>query len=84
MDEELIQKLLSGDQEEKSGFFRQIGMRNVHQRIQYVFGEEYGLKIESQLGEYTQVSVLLPADESTEEPVEEIVQATAGNKAEDI
>ena len=59
-------------------------MRNVHQRIQYVFGEEYGLKIESQLGEYTQVSVLLPADESTEEPVEEIAQATAGNKAEDI
>lgn len=84
MDEELIQKLLSGDQEEKSGFFRQIGMRNVHQRIQYVFGEEYGLKIESQLGEYTQVSVLLPADESTEEPVEEIAQATTGNKAEDI
>ncbi|AIQ59945.1 hypothetical protein PBOR_25565 [Paenibacillus borealis] len=37
-----------------------IGLRNVNQRIQMVYGEEYGLRIESKRGSYTQVTVKLP------------------------
>lgn len=33
---------------------------NVHKRLQYEFGEDYGLRVESRLSEFTTVSVLLP------------------------
>ena len=32
-----------------------IGLANIHNRIQLYFGKEYGLRIESRLGEGTQV-----------------------------
>ena len=38
-----------------------IGIKNIHERIQYAFGEEYGLSIESKTGEFTTVRVELPA-----------------------
>jgi two-component system, sensor histidine kinase YesM len=37
-----------------------IGIRNVHQRIKLVFGDEYGVKIESTEGEGTTISLILP------------------------
>lgn len=37
-----------------------IGIQNIHQRIQMEFGEEYGLDIESVLGEFTKVTVKMP------------------------
>ncbi|MEK3683770.1 cache domain-containing sensor histidine kinase [Paenibacillus sp. FSL R10-2736] len=37
-----------------------IGLRNVNQRIQMVYGNEHGLQIESKRGSYTQVTVKLP------------------------
>lgn len=37
-----------------------IGMKNVNQRIKLVFGEDYGLSIESELGEYTLVRIYMP------------------------
>lgn len=37
-----------------------IGLRNVNQRIQMVYGNEHGLRIESKRGSYTQVTVKLP------------------------
>ncbi|MBD0381506.1 sensor histidine kinase [Paenibacillus sedimenti] len=36
------------------------GLRNVHDRIQLYFGEEYGIHIESELGMGTEVSLWLP------------------------
>lgn len=36
------------------------GMQNVHYRIRLYYGEEYGLKIESQPGEGTRVVVRIP------------------------
>jgi two-component system sensor histidine kinase YesM len=41
--------------------FNHIGLRNVDERIKLAFGDAYGLSIESAPGEYTRVSVLLPA-----------------------
>ncbi len=38
-----------------------VAIKNVHQRIQVYFGQEYGLKYESQLGEWTKVIVTIPA-----------------------
>lgn len=37
-----------------------IGLANIHNRIQLYFGKEYGLRIESRLGEGTQVFVRFP------------------------
>ncbi|XER05748.1 Sensor histidine kinase BtsS [Sporomusa rhizae] len=40
-----------------------IGLSNVHARIQRLFGKQYGLSIESKLGEGTCVSICLPVQE---------------------
>ncbi|GLC79479.1 sensor histidine kinase [Lacrimispora brassicae] len=37
-----------------------IGIQNIHQRIQMEFGDQYGLNIESILGEFTKVTVKMP------------------------
>jgi two-component system, sensor histidine kinase YesM len=44
----------------KQQHFSGIGVRNVHERIQLIFGEEYGVTIESSLGEGTKVRITLP------------------------
>lgn len=38
-----------------------VGLVNVNNRIQILFGKEYGLQIESELDEGTKVSVRIPA-----------------------
>lgn len=43
---------------------KHIGMMNVHWRIRYIFGEPYGLFIESRLGEGTSVGIKLPLQPS--------------------
>lgn len=44
----------------RSSFFKEIGLANVHKRLQYEFGEAYGLSINSTPGEGTTVTILLP------------------------
>jgi two-component system, sensor histidine kinase YesM len=44
----------------KQQLFSGIGVRNVNERIQLIYGEAYGVKISSQLGEGTKVRVTLP------------------------
>lgn len=39
---------------------KSIGLENVNRRIKLFYGEEYGLKIESKYGEYTNVRVRIP------------------------
>lgn len=39
---------------------RAIGLKNVHQRLKHIFGNEYGLEIESEAGKGTNVYVRLP------------------------
>ena len=60
IEKEQLDKILSGDTSTSSSFFKEIGIANVHSRIKYEFGEEYGLSIESSVGEFTTVSILLP------------------------
>ena len=56
MDENILSKLESGEiKPEGLG----IGMRNIHRRVQYAFGEKYGLTVQSRPG-WTCVSVHLP------------------------
>lgn len=44
-----------------------VGLINVNNRIQLLFGKEYGLKVESEPDEGTTVSIILPAVPYTEE-----------------
>ncbi|WP_223589193.1 sensor histidine kinase [Neobacillus bataviensis] len=45
---------------------KNIGIKNVHDRIRLHFGEEYGLQIESKLGEGTAVTICMPIVYSNE------------------
>lgn len=49
------------DKDKKQRGFTNIGMSNVRMRLKLNFGDEYGLKIESKIGEGTTVVVKLPA-----------------------
>lgn len=60
MDEQTIRTVLSGGQPPRKGF-HSIGVRNVEERIQYYFGKQYGLSIQSLPGEGTTVEIRLPA-----------------------
>lgn len=44
----------------KQQLFSGIGVRNVHERIQLLYGEEYGVTISSTIGEGTKVRITLP------------------------
>lgn len=46
----------------KGNLFRHVGVSNVHQRLKLVFGQEYGLSVESEQGVFTRVSVRIPFD----------------------
>jgi two-component system sensor histidine kinase YesM len=50
------------EQQTESGYYRRggIGLMNVHRRIQMVFGEQYGMQIESEWGKGTKVILSMP------------------------
>lgn len=60
MDEKTIQNIFSGDGDVPSGLFQQIGIKNVHKRIQYEFGENYGLTLTSEPDVFTRTTITLP------------------------
>ena len=60
MDEATIAGLLAEDKKSKSNFFKDIGISNVHKRLQYEYGEAYGLSFASEPGAFTTVTVTLP------------------------
>jgi two-component system sensor histidine kinase YesM len=43
-----------------SDFFKKIGINNVNRRLQYEFGEKYGITITSTPGEFTKMHIALP------------------------
>ena len=44
-----------------------IGVRNVNERIQLIYGEEYGITIASELDEGTTATIIIPKMEETDE-----------------
>lgn len=60
---EQVEKLLIGNPEARSKGSG-IGLRNVHQRIQLYFGNEYGLEVYSEPDEGTTVRIHLPKTEA--------------------
>lgn len=60
MSQEIIEKVLRNDTASSADFFRQIGISNVNRRIQYDYGESYGITIESVPGSYTTMKITLP------------------------
>lgn len=59
MDEQTLQQAIKHSDSRRSGL-NGIGIRNVHERIQYSYGEEYGLSITSEMGQGTTVAISLP------------------------
>lgn len=62
MTPETIDKVLheDTDNQNKTEFFRHVGISNVNKRIQYDYGTEYGITITSRPGEFTTMTILLP------------------------
>lgn len=60
---EKAEQILRSNDDSRSDFFREIGVSNVHKRLQYEFGSRYGISIESEEGEYTTMAIRLPARE---------------------
>lgn len=63
---EMIKKVLAGDSRASADFFRHVGISNVNKRIQYDFGEDYGITIDSVPGEYTTMNITLPFQQLTD------------------
>ncbi|CAH1221734.1 hypothetical protein PAECIP111892_05031 [Paenibacillus auburnensis] len=57
MDEETIKEIKSGTLQRNSGGY---GMRNIHHRLEIMFGLPYGLTLESKIGKGTRVTLRLP------------------------
>ncbi len=69
MDEADLQRLRSLLDGEEIGIknehtWQSIGLKNVHDRIRYLYGEQYGLEITSISGVGTTVRILMPANEN--------------------
>lgn len=62
MTKETIEKVLHKDTtgQNKTEFFRHVGISNVNQRIQYDFGPQYGITITSEPGSFTTMTILRP------------------------
>ncbi len=60
MSAEKAARILSTNNDSSADFFREIGVSNVHKRLQYEFGARYGITIESVEGEYTVMSIHIP------------------------
>lgn len=60
MTQEQLQSLLEDSDDRSSDFFRGFGLRNVHKRLCYEFGADYGISMESEINCFTKVKILLP------------------------
>ncbi|SDC35452.1 two-component system, sensor histidine kinase YesM [Pelagirhabdus alkalitolerans] len=51
---------LPHDNKKKRQLFSGIGMRNVHERIQLMYGKDYGVSVSSEIGKGTRITIELP------------------------
>ncbi|RAP75074.1 sensor histidine kinase [Paenibacillus montanisoli] len=85
MTEEKLEKLkerlernrLVEERAEKRGRRGGIGLVNVHRRIQMVYGDEFGLRIESALGEGTRIVLRMPKEACPVPKPESRLESTA-------
>ncbi|GAA3799563.1 histidine kinase [Sphaerisporangium flaviroseum] len=59
MDPERLRRILAGDSDERSGAGG-VGLANVDERLRQVYGDEYGLVVETARGAGAKISVRLP------------------------
>jgi two-component system sensor histidine kinase YesM len=64
MAQHTVEHLLQGRASSPEGRLSNIGISNVNERIRYSFGNEYGLRIESAVGEGTTVTLTMPKMEA--------------------
>ena len=57
-------QILTDSHDSSADFFREIGVSNVHKRLQYEFGESYGISVQSKEGVFTTMSILIPENQS--------------------
>lgn len=64
-----LRELLEGDEIgiKNEHTWQSIGLKNVHDRIRYLYGDKYGLEITSTQGVGTMVRILMPVQEKTED-----------------
>jgi len=62
-------------------FFKQLGIHNVHTRIQYAFGPDYGVTIHSKIGEYTTMMLQLPLHSAEHREGDFPLQLSKGEQA---
>lgn len=63
IDSKKLQSLLNPvSDEENNGINAGIGLRNIQDRLQLIYGEEYGLRIESVENSFTKVIITIPAE----------------------
>ena len=60
MSAEMVKRLTERKPGEQITDSSHIGLRNIQNRIQLLYGTDYGLKVESEEGKYTRISILLP------------------------
>ncbi|MFG6355586.1 MAG: sensor histidine kinase [Acetatifactor sp.] len=60
-------RILEDGSDSRADFFREIGISNVHKRLQYEFGDSYGVTVESVVGEYTTMSIHIPGPADRQE-----------------
>ncbi len=54
---EKAQQILTDNSSE---FFKEVGIANVQKRLQYEFGAQYGIHVESELNQYTKMHLIIP------------------------
>lgn len=62
---EKLRTILEHTEKVKGNTMSGIGLPNVQRRIKLNYGEAYGLNIESELGEYTEITVKIPLEYDT-------------------
>ena len=73
MTEEKICEVLSCDNHtDPSGLFREIGVSSVARRIQYSYGVQFGIFLESEIGLFTRATILVPYITINAPPVQEV------------
>ncbi len=60
---EKAQQILTDNSSE---FFKEVGIANVQKRLQYEFGTQYGIHVESEVNQYTKMHLIIPKTVSSD------------------